>query len=159
MKTFKNTFKKSIPALMISASLAGAIATPSHNANAGIIIGVAVPGVISALVGLSITSAGFFWGIQDEEKLNWKAAVLFVLSEKMNADTIKGALAQKYPNLDSSLADELSSLIVQESAQTEMNSDGMKKVVLSELSIASVLSVLSVTDPALGEQIRNDLTH
>lgn len=154
----QNLIKKTLTALMLTATLAGSVAAPTQNANAGIIIGVFVPGLITPLIGLAITSAGFFWGIQDEEKMNYKAAALFVLDEKLNDGTIKNALSEKYPGLDEVLSAELAKAIVDASAKTEKASDGFKHVVISESSIESVLSVLAATQPELGEQIRNDLT-
>jgi hypothetical protein len=153
MKLVKNMKAK----LALLACLTAATVAPNSDAKAGIIIGVAVPGIGSALVGLTITSAGFFWGIQSND-LNYWAAALFVLDQDANPDGLRSALEKRYPGLDPALALELGQLISNKAAQVDQNGHGLKEVILSEAEIAPILQILEETGSDLGNRLIQDLT-
>ncbi len=153
MKYVKNLKAK----LALLACLTAATVAPTSDAKAGIIIGVAIPGIGSALVGLTITSAGFFWGIQSDD-LNYWAAALFVLDQDATPEGLRSALEQRYPGLDSAVALELGQLISNKASQLERNGQGLKEVVLTEAEIAPILQILEETGSDLGERLSQDLT-
>jgi len=153
MKTMKNLKAK----IALLTCLTAATVAPTTDAKAGIIIGVAVPGIGSALVGLTITAAGFFWGIQSED-LNYWAAALFVLDQDANPDGLRSALEQRYPDLDPALALELGQMISNKAVQLEKNGQGLKEVVLTEAELAPILQILEETGSDLGARLSQDLT-
>ncbi len=150
----KNTIKT------LSLALAIILSTNTisvKKAEAGVIIGVATAGVGGALVGLTLSAAGFFWGIQSED-LNWKAGALFVLSEEVEAQNISQQLQTKYPALESYIADEIAHLVVINSNLVEFNKDGLKDVIIPEQELSEVLELTSMLSSQLAEQIKADLT-
>ena len=148
---------KSITSLFLAGAITLAATTAtSKKAEAGIIIGL-TGGIAGALVGLTIASAGFFWGIQSED-LNLKAGALFVLDEQLKSNELTSIIGKKYPELDSYLVEEIANLIAKNANLVEFNADNFKEIVLSEEELSSVLEVLNLTNPALSEQIRFDLT-
>jgi hypothetical protein len=153
MKLMKNLKAKAA----LLACLTAATAVPTSSANAGIIIGVAIPGIGSALVGLTITSAGFFWGIQSDD-LNYWAAAMFVLDQDAHPEGLRSALEKRYPGIDSAVALELGQLISNKAAQLERNGQGLKEVVLTEAELGPVLQILEETGSDLGARLIQDLT-
>jgi hypothetical protein len=153
MKIMKNLKAK----IALLTCLTAATVAPTTNANAGIIIGVAIPGIGSALVGLTITAAGFFWGIQSED-LNYWAAAMFILDQDANPEGLRSALEKRYPGLDSAVALELGQIISNKAAQLEQNGQGLKEVVLTEAELAPVLQILEETGSDLGARLTQDLT-
>jgi hypothetical protein len=126
-------------------------------AEAGVIIGVATAGVGGALVGLTLSAAGFFWGIQSED-LNWKAGALFVLNEEVEAQNISQQLQTKYPALESYIADEIAQLVVGHSNLVEFNQNGLKEVIIPEDQLNEVLELTSMLNSDLALQLKSDLT-
>lgn len=150
--------KKLLSSSLIALSITfGSSALPSQNANAGIIIGCATATIIGPLIGLTMSSAGFFWGIQSEG-LNPGAAILFVLDNDLESGKLSDMIAKKYPELDSSLVEELSNIVQDNARNVEFNEEGLKEVVVSENDLSSILEVLAVTNSALSEKIRQDFT-
>lgn len=135
----------------------GSVSLPNQKAHGGIIIGVATATIIGPLIGLTLSSAGFFWGIQ-EDGLNWKAAVLFVLDEKLSNQDMQEVVSKLYPDLEAYLVDEVAQLLAAKSEVLPMNEKGIKDLVLSENDLAPVLNVLAEINPELGIRLRNDLT-
>ena len=70
----------------------------------------------------------------------------------------RGSIAEKYPELDSYLVEEIAALIKEKANFVEVNADGFKDVVLSEQELSPVLDVLSDSNPELANKIKNDLT-
>ena len=151
--------KKLLSSSLIALSIIlGAVSLPSQNANAGIIIiALPLPGVIGPLIGLTMSSGGFFWGIQ-YEGLKPAAAILFVLDKDLESGKLSELIANKYPELDSYLVEELSNIVLDNASTVEFNEKGLKEVVVSESDLSSVLDVLNVTDTALAEKIRLEFT-
>lgn len=155
----KNSIKKVLTTSALALSiLAGSATMPAQKANAGIIIGLAVPTVLAPAIGLAISAAGFFWGIQEEESLNPWAAVLFVLDEKLDANNISAALQQKHPELESFLADEIAQIVINKASALEFNANGVKEVTLTVEELNSVLEVLNLTNSKLASELVKELT-
>ncbi len=152
----KNLHKSLTSFFLAGAITLAATTATSKKAEAGIIVGLTA-GVAGALVGLAISSAGFFWGIQSED-LNWKAGALFVLDEQLKSDELTSIISQKYPELDSYLVEEIANLVAKNSNLVEFNANNFKEIILSEAELSPVLEVLNMTNPELSEQIRVDLT-
>jgi hypothetical protein len=150
--------KKIIQSLSLGLALVVATQTVSvKKAEAGVIIGVATAGVGGALVGLTLSAAGFFWGIQSED-LNWKAGALFILNEEVEANNISQQLSSKYPELETYLADEIAQLVIKNSNLVKLNQDGVKEVVIPEDELAEVLEIAEALNPNLAQKLKNDLT-
>lgn len=153
-----NSIKKKITTALVALSLMiAAVAAPTHNANAGIIIGAFVPGVGSAVVGLLMAGAGFFWGMQSDG-LNVGAGALFVLDEKGGTDKITRGLSERFPQLDSFVVYEIAQLVAQKGLSLEQNSQGLKEVVLTEAELAPVLEIVEAQDLAAAGELRRQLT-
>lgn len=154
----KNSFKKIVTTSALALSiLAGSATMPSQRANAGIVIGVGVPLVLAPAIGLAISSAGFFWGIQYEGLHPW-AAVLFVLEEKLDAINISAALQQKHPELETFIADEIAQIVMNKANAIEFNAEGLKEVTLSLEELNSVLDLLNVRNSKLANELVKELT-
>jgi hypothetical protein len=150
--------KKIIQSLSLGLALVVATQTVSvKKAEAGVIIGVATAGVGGALVGLTLSAAGFFWGIQSDD-LNWKAGALFILNEEVEANNISQQLSSKYPELETYLADEIAQLVIKNSNLVKLNQDGVKEVVIPEDELAEVLEIAEALNPNLAQKLKNDLT-
>lgn len=150
--------KKIITTTALALSLTfSATMIPVKNANAGIIIGCATATVIGPLIGLTMSAAGFFWGIQ-QEGLSWPVATLFILDEKLDTQNVENALISRYPELDSFIVRDLAEMIVTKGASKEANSKGLKEVILSEEELASVLEIVELNDAKLAAQMKLDLT-
>jgi hypothetical protein len=104
-----------------------------------------------------MSSAAFFWGIQ-EEGLNWRVAALFVLDENPSSQEMQDLIGKLYPDLETYLVDELAHLLVTKSNMIRMNEKGIKEIVLSDEDLTSILEVLSLTNPDLGIRLKNELT-
>jgi hypothetical protein len=152
-----NSFKKLARTLALAACLGGATLAPTQDAKAGIIIGVAIPGIGSALAGLTITAAGFFWGIQSDDLNPW-AAALFVLEQNADPAGFDQALMNRYPELDPALRGELARLVAEKAKTLPSDEQGLKEVILSQAEIAPVLEILAETGSPLAAQIERDLT-
>ncbi len=150
--------KKLLSSSLIALSITfGSASLPSQNANAGIIIGCATATIIGPLIGLTLSSAGFFWGIQSEG-INPIAAILFVLDKDLESGKLNEMIANRYPELDSYLVDELSHIVLDNASNVDFNEKGLKEVVVSVDDLSTVLDVLAVTNSALAEKIRLDFT-
>jgi hypothetical protein len=156
MLNLKKIFINSLCALSI---VVGSSAITSEKANAGIIViaSTSTAAIVGPVIGLGMTSAGFFWGIQSDD-LNYKAAVLFVLDTQIETNKLESILSARYPELDSYLVNELASLMVEESSKVEFDHEGKKLINLREEKLASILEVLENTNPELSQQIRSELT-
>ena len=150
--------KKFISSSLLALSLfSGAMSFPAQRAHAGIIVGVATATIIGPLIGLTMSSAAFFWGIQ-EEGLNWRIAALFVLDENPSSQEMQDLIGKLYPDLENYLVDEVAQILVTKSNMIRMNEQGIKEIVLSEEDLTPVLEILSDTNPDLGLRLKNDLT-
>lgn len=150
--------KKIIQSLSLGLALVLATQTVSvKKAEAGLIIGVATAGVGGALVGLTLSAAGFFWGIQSDD-LNWKAGALFILNEEVEANNISQQLSSKYPELETYLAEEIAQLVIKNSNLVKLNQDGLKEVIIPENELAEVLEIAEAMNPELAQKLRSDLT-
>jgi hypothetical protein len=150
--------KKLLSSSLIALSITfGSASLPSQNANAGIIIGCATATIIGPLIGLTLSSAGFFWGIQSEG-INPGAAILFVLNKDLESGKLTEMIANRYPELDSYLVEELSNIVQDNASNVDFNEKGLKEVVVSVDDLSTVLDVLAVTNSALAEKIRLDFT-
>ena len=150
--------KKLIQTFSISLALMVSLNTITvKKAEAGVIIGVATAGVGGALVGLTLSAAGFFWGIQSED-LNWKAGALFVLNEEVETQNISQQLQSKYPALESYLADEIANLVISNSNLVELDDKGLKEVIIPADELEEVLAITGMMNPELAGQLKADLT-
>jgi len=120
----KKLILKSILSLSI---IAGLNIAKVEKANAGIIViaTTSTAAIIGPVIGIGMTSAGFFWGIQSDD-LNYKAAALFILENKLDATNLEFILAKRYPELDSNLTSELSQLILEENDVQEFSNNNTK---------------------------------
>jgi hypothetical protein len=153
------TMKQTLAPLALAFSLTATLLTPVHEARAGIIIGAAIPGIGSALIGLTITGAGFFWGIQSEGLNPW-AAALFVLDQEPKPAGIADLLVKKYPGLDPVLADELGRIIsrkISNEAQAGAGT-GAREILMTESEMRPVLEILRETGSDLHDRLLQDLT-
>jgi hypothetical protein len=127
-------------------------------ANAGIIViaSTSTAAIIGPVIGLAMTSAGFFWGIQSDD-LNYKAAALFILDNKMDSENLEHILSQRYPELDSYLVKELAYSILENANESYFEQDGTKKISIEQDQLASVLELVELTQPTLVAKIKNDL--
>ena len=150
--------KKLLSTTALALSLAlPATMIPAKNANAGIIIGCATATVIGPLIGLTMSAAGFFWGIQ-QEGLSWPVATLFILDEKLDTQNLENALTSRYPELDAFIVHDLAEIILSKAQSNEADSKGLKEVVLSAEELASVLEIVEMNDAKLAAQMKLDLT-
>lgn len=149
---------KSVSTLCLALALAvGANTVTTKKAEAGIIIGAFTAGVGTALIGLGVSAAGFFWGIQSDD-LNWKAGALFILDHEVESSKLNAILSKKYPELESYLVEEITELAINNSNLVEFNAQGLKEVLIPESELEPVLEVLSLTNPSLAKTIKADLT-
>jgi hypothetical protein len=157
--------KKTIIHLMLAVSiLFGSTAITTKKANAGVIIMttaslyagpvLAVAGMFGGF-GLSVTS--IYWTIENLDKA-WLGWGLFMLDEQIETSNVEKMIAKNFPELESYLVTEVAGLIREKSNLVELNADGYKEVVLSEEELNPVLEVLSMTNPELGDELRNKLT-
>lgn len=151
------TMKQTLAPLALAFSLTATLLTPVHEARAGIIIGAAIPGIGSALIGLTITGAGFFWGIQSEGLNPW-AAALFVLDQEPKTAGIADLLVKKYPGLDPVLADELGRIISRKISNEAQAGAGAREILMTESEIRPVLEILTETGSDLHDRLLQDLT-
>lgn len=135
----------------------GSVSLPNQQAHSGIIIAASTATIIGPLIGLTMSSAGFFWGIQ-EDGLNWKAAVLFVLDENLSTQDMQEVVSKLYPDLETYLVDEVAQLLAAKNEVLQLNGKGIKDIVLTENDLAPVLNILAEINPELGIRLRNDLT-
>ena len=150
--------KKFISSSLLGLALiSGAMSLPSQRAHSGIIVCAATATIVGPLIGLTMSSAAFFWGIQ-EEGLNWKIAALFVLDENPSSQEMQDLIGKLYPDLENYLVDEVAQILVTKSNMIRMNEQGIKEIVLSEEDLTPVLEILSDTNPDLGLRLKNDLT-
>ncbi len=150
--------KKFISSSLLGLALiSGAMSLPSQRAHSGIIVCAATATIVGPLIGLTMSSAAFFWGIQ-EEGLNWRIAALFVLDENPSSQEMQDLIGKLYPDLETYLVDEVAQLLVTKAHGAQMNEQGIKEIVLSEEDLSPVLEVLSDSNPELGVRLKNDLT-
>jgi|APGre2960657468_1045069.scaffolds.fasta_scaffold28223_3 hypothetical protein len=150
--------KKFISSSLLGLALiSGAMSLPSQHAHSGIIVCAATATIVGPLIGLTMSSAAFFWGIQ-EEGLNWRIAALFVLDENPSSQEMQDLIGKLYPDLETYLVDEVAQLLVTKAHGAQMNEQGIKEIVLSEEDLSPVLEVLSDSNPELGVRLKNDLT-
>jgi hypothetical protein len=137
MKTFKN---KILSSVLVLSLMTGAVVYPKNEANAGIVIGVAVPGVGSALVGLGI----FFFSITVGVAMNLSHAMkgtLCFLDQDLNDESmnqIKTQLVKEY-GMEDNLASVVIDYLKINSNNATVNPDGSKTIVLNSLQIEDVM--------------------
>jgi hypothetical protein len=162
MKKMKKSISSSLLALAISF---GAATAPVQKAEAGAIVmaaasTVALPvtlAVVGMFGGFGASVFSVYWAIDHREK-SWAALGIFMLDEHLETGMVNTIIAEKYPELDSYLVEEIAALIKEKANFFEVNADGFKDVVLSEQELSSVLDVLSDSNPELANKIKNDLT-
>lgn len=157
--------KKTIIHLMLALSiLVGSSAVTTKKANAGVILMATaslyagpVLGIIGMVGGFGITVTSIYWTIENLDKatLGWG---LFMLDEQVETNKVEAMISKNFPELESYLVNEVAGLVRAKSNLVELNSDGYKEVVLSEEELSPVLEVLAMTNPELGEELRNKLT-
>jgi hypothetical protein len=143
-------------ALALTLTLSSAL-MPINKANAGIVIGCATATIIGPLIGLTMSAAGFFWGIQ-EEGLSWQVATLFILDEKLDGQNIENALSARYPDLDSFIVRDLSEMILIKAQEKKSDERGLKDITFSENELSSILEIVQMNNASLAAQIKKDLT-
>ena len=157
---------KSVASTMVTLSLVlGSTLMPLKKANAGVIVAaaastVALPvalGVAGLFAGFGTSVFSIYWAIDHREK-SWYAYGLFMLDQHLESDQINLILAERYPQLDSFLIEELSNLIRENSALVTFNENGYKEIILSESQIAPVLEILGNDNSELAAQIKKDFT-
>jgi hypothetical protein len=143
-------------ALALTLTLSSAL-MPINKAHAGIVIGLSTATIIGPLIGLTMSAAGFFWGIQ-EEGLSWQVATLFILDEKLDGQNIENALSARYPDLDSFIIRDLSEMILIKAQEKKADERGLKDITFSENELSSILEIVQMNNASLAAQIKKDLT-
>jgi hypothetical protein len=162
MKKMSRSISSSLIALAISF---GAATVPVQKAEAGAIVmaaasTVALPvtvAVIGMFGGFGASVFSVYWAIDHREK-SWAALGIFMLDEHLETGMVNTIIAEKYPELDSYLVEEIAALIKEKANFVEVNASGFKDIVLSEQELSPVLEVLSAANPELAEKIKKDLT-
>jgi hypothetical protein len=157
--------KKKLTSLALAMSLTLGIAmAPTKKAHSGVLMMTAsalyapiVIGVVGQFVGFGISVTSIYWTIENLDKA-WLGYGLFMLDEQINTNRAEELISQNYPELDGYLVKEVARVVQAKANLVEMRPEGIKEVVLEEQDIAQVLEILSVTQPELGEKLKNDLT-
>ena len=157
---------KSVSSTMLALSLAlGSAVMPVKKANAGVIVAaaastVALPvaiGVVGLFAGFGTSVFSIYWAIDHREK-SWYAYGLFMLDQHLENDQINMIIAERYPQLDSYLIEELSNLIRENSSLVAFNENGYKEIILTENQLAPVLEILENENSELAAQIKKDFS-
>jgi hypothetical protein len=140
MKTFRNKFTSGLLALTL---MTGAVAYPKNDANAAVIIGIGVPGIGSALVGLGMFMFSVTFGISLGIHPGILGAIC-VLDKDLNQENlekIKVQLVREF-GLSDNLVDVIQDYLKsnQASNQTVKNSDGSQSITLNDAQIADVVA-------------------
>jgi hypothetical protein len=159
--------KKPIATLAIASTIAlGAITMPVKDARAGVIIGVAActaPAIPAALaivgpfVGMGAVITSVYWAIDHRDK-SWWAWGLFMLDEEIQNGQVTNLVAQKYPELEPFLVEELATLIKEKSEHAPLIVEGFKEITFTKEELSSVTNVLQETNPKLAKIIEQELT-
>jgi hypothetical protein len=162
-----NILKKPLATLAIATTIAvGAMTLPAKDAKAGVIIGVAactVPAIPAALaivgpfVGMGAVITSVYWAIDHRDK-SWWAWGLFMLDEEIQNGQVSTLVAQKYPELDSYLVEELSTLIKDKSQNATLVVEGYKEIVFTKEELSPITNVLKESNPELSNKIEQELT-
>jgi len=158
----KNTKKKLTSALLALTLMTGAVAYPKNDAKAALIIGIGVPGVGSALVGLGIFMFAVTFGIALDIHPGIIGAMC-VLDKDLNEDAlnkIKTQLAKEY-GMDDNLISVIQDYLKVNSATATTNTDGSKSIVLNTAQIEDVMAKASdagITGEK-AESLKTLLTH
>jgi hypothetical protein len=162
MKKMKKSISSSLLALAISF---GAATAPVQKAEAGAIVmaaasTVALPvtlAVVGMFGGFGASVFSIYWAIDHREK-SWAALGIFMLDEHLENGMVNTIIAEKYPELDSYLIEEIAELLKEKANFVEVNAEGFKDIVLTEEELSPVLDILSDSNPELANKIKNDLT-
>lgn len=157
--------KKSVTSALIALSiLFGATTIPAKKANAGVLImttsflyGGPILGIAGQFIGFGTSVTSIYWTIANLDKAWWGWG-LFMLDEQVTPDNVEQLISTSYPDLESSLVKEISSIILDKANLVQLNPKGYKDIVLTEEELSPVLDVLSATNPELGQQLKSDLT-
>lgn len=137
----KNTKKKLTSALLALTLMTGAVAYPKNEAKAAVVIGIGVPGVGSALVGLGIFMFAVTFGIALDIHPGIIGAMC-LLDKDMNEDAlnkIKTQLAKDY-GMDDNLISVIQDYLKVNASTAITNADGSKSIVLNEAQADDVMS-------------------
>lgn len=159
--------KKPLATLAIAATIAlGALTVPTKDAKAGVIIGVAActaPAIPAALaivgpfVGMGAVITSVYWAIDHRDK-SWWAWGLFMLDEEIQNGLTATLVAQKYPELEPFLVEELSTLIKEKSQNASLVVEGYKEIVFTKEELSSITSVLKDSNPELARTLEQELS-
>jgi hypothetical protein len=140
MKNLRKSFTSGLIALTL---MTGAVAVPSNNANAAVIIGVGVPGIGSALVGLGMFMFSVTFGVS----MNIHPAIIGAICvldkdlDQSNLEKIKVQLVREF-GLSDNLVEVIQDYMKANAASNQVvnNSDGSKSIVLHPEQIADVMA-------------------
>lgn len=157
--------KKSVSSLLIALTLVfGSLSIPVKKAQAGVLVMTAsflyagpIIGIVGQFVGFGASVTSIYWTIENLDKAWWGYG-LFMLEEHLDTENVEKLIANTYPELDSFLVKEVSGIILERANLVEMNPEGVKEVILTEQDLESVLDILAMTNPRLGQKIKVDLT-
>jgi len=140
MKTLRKKFTSGLLALTL---MTGAVTFPKNEANAAVIIGVGVPGVGSALVGLGMFMFSVTFGISMGIHPGILGAICLLDKDldQSSLEKIKVQLVREYglsDNLVEVIQDYMKANVA--SNQVVTNSDGSKSIVLHAEQIADVMT-------------------
>jgi hypothetical protein len=157
MKTFKNKFTSGLLALTL---MTGAVAYPKHEANAAVIIGIGVPGVGSALVGLGMFMFSVTFGVSLGIHPGIIGAIC-VLDNDLSDNALKNietGLRTQFNLKDSTIA------VIQDSLKQNLannqvvtNADGSKSIVLNQEQMNDVMALAQFEN--LSEESVKELQH
>jgi hypothetical protein len=142
--------------------MTGAVAYPKNDAKAAVIIGVGVPGVGSALVGLGIFMFSVTFGIALDIHMGIIGA-LCVLDKDLNDEAlgkIKTQLAKEF-GMEDNLISVVQDYLKMNAASAITNSDGSKSIVLTATQVEDVMT--KAADAGItgtkAESLKTLLTH
>ena len=158
----KNLKKKLASSLIALTLITGSVAYPKNEANAAVVIGVGVPGVGSALVGLGIFMFSVTFGIA----LDIHPAiigVMCILDKDLDDNTlgkIKTQLAKEY-GMDDNLIGVIQDYLKVNAETAITNADGSKSIVLNSAQAEDVMT--KAADAGItgtkAESLKTLLTH
>lgn len=137
----KKMNKKLTSALLALTLISGSVAYPRNDAKAAVIIGVGVPGVGSALVGLGIFMFSVTFGIAMDLP-HALVGVMCVLDKNLDEATlgkIKTQLAKEY-GMEDNLISVIQDYLKVNMATSITNEDGSKSIVLNAEQAADVMN-------------------
>ncbi len=161
------SMKQRISALVLSTTLTvGAISAPTQRAEAGVIVAAAsslyvtIPALaIAGMLGGFGTAVGSIYYAIDHRDKAWWAYAFFMLDAELQNGNLQQTIEQRYPGIDSTVAAEIARIVTEKAKETAFDDKGLKEIILSETDLAPVTDLLAETDPALGQKLKNELTH